>query len=271
MDSNRLKRPKLERNRPIRTWSTLSRPLQGDKAEPANSAMPGAANERAATSIPFLDPGTRGTIADSVETGYRVIGEYMQQAQAAAQAFNPSAWGALGQTGMQPDMQQLAQRVMQYGWDFVGLYFEMATRMAGSANGVPSPFPGGANGPATSAKGEPASATAPEAPRPSEAGPPRLKRFVVSVSCDRPTAASVELQPGPFSALVVHALRPEGHKATPIRGVTVTQGPADLVTLKVSVPAGQPAGTYNGMIVDTESNLPRGTVSVRVEAKSIPR
>ena len=34
--------------------------------------------------------------------------------------------------------------------------------------------------------------------------------------------------------------------------------------VRVNVPAEQPAGVYNGMVVDTETSLPRGAVTVRV-------
>jgi hypothetical protein len=49
--------------------------------------------------------------------------------------------------------------------------------------------------------------------------------------------------------------------------VTVDARPEEsLLRVSVVVPADQAPGVYNGMIVDTASNLPRGTLTVRVIA-----
>ena len=77
----------------------------------------------------------------------------------------------------------------------------------------------------------------------------------------------LELRRGSWGTLVVHALRPEGHDGPAIVGVSI-DARAEESTLRVSVevPADQAPGVYNGMLVDTASNLPRGTLTVRVLA-----
>jgi hypothetical protein len=156
-------------------------------------------------------------------------------------------------------MQQLAQRVMQYGWDFAGLWFEMWTRMGGNATGWPPP----ASGPASIQPEVPARSPGHrESADPAGPGPARLSVCVVS---ERPTVATLEVRPGVGGPLVVHTLRAEGHDAPAIRDVTIESSAGDdAVTVKVVVPASQPPGVYNGLIIDGASNLPRGTVSVRV-------
>ena len=79
---------------------------------------------------------------------------------------------------------------------------------------------------------------------------------------------SVELLPGQSADLVIHALRAEGHDATPIRDVSIerTNDDARLI-VRVVVDADQPPGEYRAQIVEASSNLPRGTLSVRVQAK----
>jgi hypothetical protein len=280
MDRKRLKRPELERNRPIRTWGTLFRPPGTGKTEPGGPRSQGdakngvgAGSPSPAETLPFADPGIGRTLADSVDAGYRVINDYIQQGQAMAQAFNPSAWGTQGQENVPPDVQQLAQRVMQYGWDFAGVWFEMWQRMAGNSSGWPPPPSGGTNG-----QQPPWASPAPQAERPRShppsppthaegpaAGP---KRMVVSVVSERRTAATLEWRPGSAASLALHALRPEGHTAPPIKDVSIeADGEHQTLTVKVVVRPTQPPGVYNGMIVDTQSNLPRGTVSVRVYAE----
>ena len=49
--------------------------------------------------------------------------------------------------------------------------------------------------------------------------------------------------------------------------ITIEGGGADEPpTLRVHVPAGQPAGIYNGMIIDDETGVPVGTLSLRIAA-----
>jgi hypothetical protein len=260
MASNRLRRPSLERDRPIRTWSTLfGVPSNGTHAvagRPVADREAGASN-----GAPPLFPSSQ-VLSDAVETGYRVYSEYVRQGQAAAQGFNPAASpnGAAGAPGaLPPDMQQLSQRVMQYGWDFAGLWFEMWTRMGGNATGWPPP----ASGPGSISPAVPAPPPSPPQTTVDAAAlvPARLSVCVVS---ERRAAATLEVRPGAPGPLVVHALRPEGHEAPPIRDVTIESAGDGAVTVKIGVAATQPPGVYNGMIVDGASNLPRGTVSVRV-------
>ena len=74
----------------------------------------------------------------------------------------------------------------------------------------------------------------------------------------------LELRRGSGGPLVAHALRPEGHDAPAISGVQVEVQEDGAVRVAVDVPSNQPPGVYNGMIVDPSSNLPRGTLTVRV-------
>lgn len=259
MPSTRLKRPTLERDRPIRTWSTLfGLPSNGGHGgRPVADGEAGAPNE-----APPLFPSSK-VLSDAVETGYRVYGEYVRQGQAAAQGFNPAAStsGAPGAPNAQPvDMQQLSQRVMQYGLDFAGLWFEMWTRMGGNASGWPPP----ASGPGAIRSEAPVPPVSPphETVDAAARGPVRISVCVVS---EHRAAATLEVRPGPPGPLVAHALRAEGHEAPPIRDVTIESSAGDgAVTVTIGVPATQPPGVYNGMIVDGASSLPRGTVSVRV-------
>jgi hypothetical protein len=77
---------------------------------------------------------------------------------------------------------------------------------------------------------------------------------------------TVDLKPGSAKgALHVHDLRASSPRMPRISGVTV-EGYAleNRVVVRLKLPDDQPAGTYTGVIVEDETNLPMGTVSVRV-------
>ena len=125
------------------------------------------------------------------------------------------------------------------------------------------PTPPAPSSPSSAVGAEASSAAAP-APQSAGDGP---ERVFVSVISERRVESVLELRRGSWSALAAHALRPEGHDAPAIRGVTIDARPAEsLLRVSVEVPADQAPGVYNGMIVDTASNLPRGTLTVRILA-----
>jgi len=257
MPTRRIKRPKLERTRPKRTWSTLfgssagSRPSASTEDEGGQAAR----SESRANSQ---------KLSEAVDTGYRVIEDYLSQGQKVAQSFAPSFRGASATSGDQPA--EMAQRVMQYGWDFFGLWFEMASKMASGAPGFPPP-----GAPVTTPRSESArpnaadsKSTASPGSGDAASGAENAVHVIVAVSSQRATTTALDVRPG-NGPLVIHALRPEGHDGPPIRDIDIhwdAQGGS--VTLKVAVKDEHPAGVYNAMIVDAGTNLPRGTLSLEI-------
>jgi hypothetical protein len=295
----RLTRPTLARESPIRNWSTLFGP-------PALGAMPpGGVGAHAGSppEVPGALPGPMAqTLSDAVGQGYRVINDYLSQGQRYAEAMRwPDVASAASSTSGQ-DPQQLLKRLMQYGSDFAGVWFEVWSRMGwpspgawpvtpgASVPGAPAPtgfpgfpgFPGSAARDAASPFTEPVrSNTAPEgagltpeqpglrAQRAAPAADVGPERFLVSVASQRRVQSVLELRRGAWTSLLAHALRPEGHDAPAIRGVTIEALPEQsTVRVSVEVPADQPPGVYNGMIIDAASNVPRGTLTITVEPSS---
>ena len=79
---------------------------------------------------------------------------------------------------------------------------------------------------------------------------------------------SLELRPGRHGELVIHALRPEGHEAPPIKDVTLERSAEDgSLTIKVVIAGGQKAGNYRAAIIAAATNKAVGALSVRVQAK----
>ncbi len=255
MPAKRVKRPKLERDRPDRKWPTLFGAAAGNGAAPAAETASAVGKE-----------GERAALSDTVDLGYRVIDDYLKQGRQAAQAFGPSSWmrGAVtgSPAGSAEEIQQMAQRVMQYGWDFAGMWFEMWSKMG--ATGA-WPMPPGGRGPGFPGAPPPNGAAA---ERGSDADASEPETVVVSVDSLQPTTTSAQLRPGPNGELTIHALRADGHDAAPIKKVSIERSEEDGGFLvKVVVPAKQAPGKYSAPIVDTATNLPRGTLLVRVKAK----
>ncbi len=227
----RQKRPPLPRTNPIRTWASLF-----------GGPPPAAAHGADAPPDAPADLGT--VIARSVELAYRVMDDYVQQGQRAAEriagrAYGPDAWVT--------DAQDVSARVARYASDVMGLWLDA---FDGVRTGMPVPPPAAASS---------TNGTTPTEP----GGPPWL---VIEVLATQPAAVTLDLRPAAGAGrLIVHALRDAEVEKPPLRDVAVepaTNGGPSRV--RVRVPPGQPAGTYHGLIVDEATNRPVGSVSVRL-------
>lgn len=239
--SERVKRPNLERTRPIRSWSALLAP-------PAASGLSAQDGER---------PGQPAdVIARSVELGYRVVDEYISQGRKAAERLGArsSVPGAL--TG---DVQELGARMMRYASDFVAVWMQLmeSAMRGGIARPAPSPPPAAPAAHAIRA------AAADGAPSKTSAPGTRIR---IEVSSLWPTEVSVDLRPEATRApLVVHALRSLDPHVPRLDDIALASGPGnDPPLFRIRIPPSQPPGIYNGLIVDLETSRPVGTVSVRL-------
>jgi hypothetical protein len=261
MSSPRTKRPELERQAPIRKL--------GGSLEPAMNGVGSAETGGESDASPPPDIVTRG-----VELGYRVIEDYMRQGQTfartAASQRAPSETPA-------PDPKKLTERMFQYASDLAAVWLEYAQTSMGQqpASGVSTAHPaaphvGGFDmGPGAASTG----ASAP--PMHGSYAPSRASLGVPAVSVDivsnRRTEVTVELRAGAAqSGLSAHHLRRRDLETSRISGVTIDCMPAEnRVVVRLEVLDDHPAGTYTGLIVDSESNLPQGTLSVRVHESSV--
>jgi hypothetical protein len=247
MDSQRRKRPKLERDQPVRNFSSLFTTTATSAAASSNGAGKTGAPSDA--------------VAGAVNLGYRVIDAYMRQGQEAAQSF--TGGGAPGQPPASEPLQQMTSRLMQYGMDFAGLWFEMWSKLGqgGFPEGAWPGFPGAPSPPPERA-GHAASAS-----RATSEAEPR-DRVTVVVKSSLPVETALDLRQTRGKQLLIHALRPEGHEAPSIRSVEIETNAADgSLVVRVEIPADQAPGAYNCLIVDAGSNLPQGTLSVRVRPR----
>jgi hypothetical protein len=244
VSKERIRRPEPSRTQPFRNLSTLLG-ASSRRTSDANGAEETTSDRRT---------GSLGeAVSRSVELGYRVVDEYIQQGQRAAQRMNDRS---LGPETITRDVQDLTARMAQYASDFLGVWYEVlelattgsAVRRTGRAEDdverVASPLP----------------------PRPRRDAPAERTRVRIEVTSARPAEVSLDLVPdAPRRTLVVHALRAVDPDKPRLADVRLEPGAADEpLTLRIRVPADQPPGVYNGLIIDEQTSRPAGTVSVRL-------
>jgi hypothetical protein len=252
VSARRVARPRLERDAPKRAWSGLfGRETRASSDEPApirdgSGFMPNA-------------------VSETVELGYRVIEDYLREGQQAAKAFGVAGWRRAPGTD-DDELQRMAQRVVQYGTDFAGMWMDLAARVAQSSQMWP-PY-------STTDRGPGQSDGSPRSPPESSGAQASTTivgssgvRVTVSIASRRRTTAAVELRAGPCEGLVVQELRCSAGGRAMIRNVEISQSPEDeAVHIAIRIPEKLQPGVYNGLILEADSSLPRGTLSVRVEA-----
>jgi hypothetical protein len=258
--SMRRKRPELDRFGPIRGFGGVWGP-------PRDGTVP-------AENPPKGDTSSPSAVSRAVELGYSVIEEYIRQGQ----AFARGAGSQRGPEGpVAPDPRRLTERMYQYASDLAAVWLEYAQITTGqtSLRGTPPGSAPGARPAAPHVGGfdigsDPAPAH-PSGPPPSGAGAPeRTSLEAPGVSIDivskRRAEVTVELKPGSAQAVLsAHDLRLRDPQLPRISGVTVDPKPSEnRVVVRLEVPDDRPAGTYTGLIVDAVTNLPQGTLSLRV-------
>jgi hypothetical protein len=90
--------------------------------------------------------------------------------------------------------------------------------------------------------------------------------LTLDIQSARRVEVSVDLRPRSSGLpLVVHDLRaPEADKPR-LTGVTIEGQPdEERLCLRLRVPEEHPPGIYSGLILDEQTSLPRGTLTVRI-------
>jgi len=239
MRTTRRKRPSLDRTQPVRSWTaTLGSP---------GGAPPAPVEGPRADAKPR--PRLEDAVSRSVELGYKVVDEYIQQGQRAAQRLSE---GKLTAEVLSSEVNDLGGRIARYASDFFGAWVELLELAAvGSAarqgettiNGSPSPEP------------EP-----PPARRPAAGG------LRVEVQASRPVEVSLDLRSERVTgAIRAHDLRSAEPGKPRLTDVTVrADGNRRAPVLRIGVPDGQPDGVYEGLLIDDATNRPVGSVRVLV-------
>ena len=242
----RVTRPEPERTSPLRSWATLFGPQSANAA----AGDEGSGNTTASGGASLTD-----VVSRSVELGYRVVDDYLRQGERAAERLGG---GQLGARGLTTDVQDFAGRMTRYASDFLGLWLEFL-EIAATGRGGAGP---------TATPAAPGDHTVPAPSATAAAAPGEPARVRIEIVSARPAEVTVELRPDVNgAALVVHALRAVDPEKPRVEDVTLRRAEPDgPLTLRIRVPDGHPAGVYNGLIIETTTSRPVGTVSVRLEA-----
>jgi hypothetical protein len=237
----RVKRPKPERAAPIRSWASTANPNPRNSAEKDPSQRPEAP-------VDSEDPLNRGVVA-----GGRVVDEWIRQAQQTARMLGGTRSTA-GWADASGQMFKTASDLTAAWWSLFGVTLP---------NGGPASF---VNPPSASRESAwaPAAAAGPvpnEAPTSSPSAGPRVR---LEIASRRPVDVTVDLHRRGSSLFRVLDLRPESGEAPRIQGTTLEAWDTEGVRLRLTVPEGQPAGTYHAVVLDPVLDSAVGTVTLRI-------
>lgn len=245
-------------------------------------------------------PAPAGPVADGVRLGYSVIEEYLKRGQQAAKGM---AAGGLPFQSASTELQQLTERMFKYASDLASAWMDLLQAMtttglaqrqaseesaqedarsaqdaedgddgedreeveqeAGHGNGKPNGKHNGKH----NGFGK-ASAGVNGAARPRRTSPDEPRPLSLEIDASQPIEVMLDLRPVVAAvALEVTDLRAKEPASAPLTGVTVTIAADPPRTIaRVAVPRGQPPGLYTGLVLDAATNLPCGTLAVRVHA-----
>jgi hypothetical protein len=254
-DAERFKRPDLERHEPVRRWTGVFGVPPGPHA-PVNGPLP-----------PNGESVGRG-----VDAGYRVLEDYLRQGQSFARTIAGTRPFGSAAVGGPQVLEQLARTTL----DWFASWFDYMQAMGrvGSDAPVHSTPPREVGGFDIDGDRAPAPRT-PPAPASSrtptngfaahEAHAPLIS---IDVTSRQRTEVTLDLKPTPAATrLVAHALRAADPDLPRIEHVALEACTNDnRLFVRIAIPDAQPAAMYTGLIIDETTQLPRGTLAVRVFA-----
>ena len=250
-DQQRLHRDDPERTNPIRHWSKLYRQDDswGAQASPASSSPTQAASPNKTTD---------DAVSQGVKLGYQVIEEHIRQGQRIAQQFNTRSYN-LSNVGN--DVRELAERLVRDSTNLLSLWFNLMTSLAGnvdlsrqSARPPSNPSPTANNG------------VSPQKTSPTEDATERGTAVSIEILSSCPTQVTFNLSPQAERLFLatpgLYTINADKPPLTDIIFIpTLENNPASL---RIRIPDQQPPDLYSGVLVDRNTGLPQGTLSVRV-------
>lgn len=196
-------------------------------------------------------------VSRAVELGYKVIQEQIEQGQHIAEQLTS---GNIDPGMMNSNASELTERVLRFYSDMGALWIEMLesvfrnpamgemfSKLMPDANGRMNGFAGnGASAPRTNGH----------------------SHIPVEIVSSEPTGArvSVDLHTDcSYELLAVYALHAKDPKLSPIAEITFVAASDEWpATIRVFIPAGQASGTYSGLVMNTASDEPAGTMCVLI-------
>jgi hypothetical protein len=186
-------------------------------------------------------------LGPDLQNANRVLQDQMRSGEATARLFQ----AALGVRPGTADGSDLTRQMIRAWSDLMAFSFEFMAR----ASGGPTPAPARA-AERNAERADPAHAAA--------AG--HGLRVAVEIESMLPARVTVDIRRRPSdSTLYVDRLQPHRTSAPPIFGTEITVAEQEnLATVRLRIAPDQPAGVYNGVIVEESTSEPVGTISVVV-------
>jgi len=249
----RVKRPDLDRDGPIRSWTSAI----GTNGAGRASAPDSASSSRHAA------PDSDDPVARGVISGSRVVDQWIREAQQTARLLGGTAltdgWLDAGNR-----MMRTASDLMNAWWATMGV--QTPNGHVGSANGAATDSTAAASGASSAAAQTPEPAAPPRASKPTEPRGPTGPRVKIEVASRRPVEVAIDIREVGSSALRVLDLRPEVDGPPRIDAPALEPWRVGGLRLRLSVPDEQPPGTYHAVVIDTSADCAVGTITVRVSA-----
>ena len=244
----RIKRPKLDRQGPIRNWEAAvsTRPEPPGK-DHASGTGPSAADVE--------DPIVRGVVS-----GGRVVDDWIRQAQRTARLFGGAAPTNLWTDAGGQMFKAMSDAVAAW-WSLAGV---LPNGYGGPArpSGVNHDAARQANGPSP----EPMPTERQPNPRPAavpseSSNGPRLR---LDVASRQPIEVTVDLYKRGLTQYRVLDLRAADGEAPRIPGTRLEPWDSDGLRLYLVVPDAQPPGTYHAVVLDESADCVVGAVTLRI-------
>jgi hypothetical protein len=249
--TERIRRPNLDRRVPIRDATNY---LRDSGSWPENPPNDTSQKDNSGTQSQKDNSGTQGSFDDvvtqGVKLGYKVIEQYITQGQRVAEQISqpfqkgvPEAGTAdvvQGMVRLYKDMADVCGNALDLMvrnpvfWSWLGSFAQNC--VPHTPNGVPGTLNG------TGAA------------------------FSVEIASARPTEVmlNVEPSPQPYTPFV-HALHAPDRRVPPLTSIAFQKSPkSNMPVLLLKISSKQPSGIYTGVVVDKDTNKPKGTLTVRV-------
>jgi hypothetical protein len=213
--------------------------------------------------------GLEDAVADGVRLGYGVIEDQIRRAQGLASRLSPGSQGLLGAglSGSQDEIRALLDQLLRTYGDLTNVWLQVLHAALGNADVLNALFgKDGAKANGTSAAGNEGRQAAPEsAPKASQSA----AAVAFSVLASGPVEIDIRLFGGGFGSAspVMRELCARESGAPPLADVALIPAAGDEpARVVVRVPAEQPPGLYQGLILDRRSDAPLGVLGVRLGA-----
>jgi hypothetical protein len=241
-EGQRLRRQKPTRIEPRRDWSNLYR--AADSWEKPQAAPEGEPTDEGVRN------GAGGTAVEhGVHAGYRVIDEHIRQIREGQWIAGEINHGPYDTRGIGDDVLDIFERLYRYSRDLMPLWSDLAGLLARGPRLLRDLALSGAEDFETRSNADEGATS-----------------IAVEVSSRRRTRVCIDLRADAGAvALAVRGLYAIDPAKPPLTEACFARTNGDDgVTLQVHVNDDQPAGVYSGVIVELESGMPRGTLSVTI-------